>query len=297
MKYYLNILFISFICGFNFQLKAENKPVLKFHVKTCKIGEPIKVSFSYKHHKDKEVLLPDTLYNFSPFEFVKKEVFPTKTTGNMSIDSVVLTLNTFELVQPLNLSLPVFIYSKKDTNIIYSNTESIVLQKLINNKNPDLTLKSNTKFLAIEPSFDYIFWSVLILGIIIFIIGSYMLFGKPIKRQIKLYLTKMAYENFIQDFEKTINLLNKRKNHADLDKLLGLWKKYLQNTTNKPTTTYTSKEISEYINNDKLLIALNSIDRTIYGGAFEESVIEETTILKIIAKEYYIKKQEEVKNE
>jgi uncharacterized protein with ATP-grasp and redox domains len=91
--------------------------------------------------------------------------------------------------------------------------------------------------------------------------------------------------------------LDSKKRTSDLDKLLGLWKKYLQNITNKPTTTFTSKEISEFINNPKLSIALNSIDRAIYGGEFADEVLKEVTILKIIAKEYYIKKQEEVKND
>ena len=276
---------------------GKHKPVIQFHKKMIKIGEPVQVSLSYRHHKEKEVIFPDTLFNFYPFEFVKKEVYTTKTMQNESIDSVVYTFNTFEINKQQTLSLPVFEFSKHDTLTIFSNTETINIQRLVRDKKPDLNLKSNTKFEPLEQSFDYIFWIVTIGGISFFAITAYLIFGKRVKKQIKIYLAKLAFDRFIYDYEKILTQLNRRKSNSDLDKLLGIWKKYLQTITNAPTTTYTSKEISEFINNEKLSNALNSIDRAIYGGEFEAEVLNELTILKIIAKEYYIKKQEEVKNE
>ncbi len=280
-----------------FQAFAKDKPILRFHQKSTLIGEPIQVSLSYRHHKEKEILFPDTLYHFTPFEFVKKEIFPTKTLDSISIDSVVYTLNTFEIDIIQSLVLPIYIYAYKDTAVVFSNTDSIQIKRLVTNQNPDLTLKFDTQFQALRPSFDYIFWIGIVLGMLFFAVTAYVIFGKRIKKQIKLYLAKLAYDKFIHDFERIITQINSKKNNADLDKLLGIWKKYLQNITHTPTTTFTSKEISELINNQKLSLALNNIDRAIYGGEFEVEVLEELTILKIIAKEYYIKKQEEVKND
>ena len=297
MKQHIHIFVFSILMLVSNVILGADKPVLKFEKNKILIGEPVKVSLLYKHHKEKEVLFPDTLYDFSPFEFVKKDVFPTITKEDISTDSVVYTLSSFNINRTQNLTLPIFIFSKHDTVSIFSNTETIQIQRLVSDSNPDLELKSNTKFQTLETSFDYIFWIVTILGIS-FIVGiSYLIFGKRVRRQIKLYLSKLAHDKFISDFERTIIQLNKRKSNADLDKLLGIWKKYLQTLTNKPTTTYTSKEISEFVNNEKLSNALNNIDRAIYGGEFKVEVINETTILKIVAKEYYIKKQEEVKND
>ena len=294
MKYHLYILFLLIYLGF--QAVAKDKPVLRFHQKTTWIGAPIHVSLSYRHHKEQEILFPDTLYHFSPFEFVKKEIFPTKTLDSISVDSVVYTLNTFEIGSIQTLVLPIYIYAYKDTALVFSNPDSIQIKRLVTDNKPDLTLKIDTQFQELSPSFDYIFWIGIVLSIFIIAVSTYLIFGKRIKKQIKLYLAKLAYDKFIYDFERMISQINSKKNNADLDKLLGIWKKYLQNITQAPATTFTSKEISELINNQKLSLALNNIDRAIYGGEFEVEVLQELTLLKIIAKEYYIKKQEEVKN-
>ena len=280
-----------------FAVKKHKQPVLKFYSSQIMVGQPFKVSLYYEHEKNEEVIFPDTTWNFSPFELVKKETYTTKTNKDISKDCVVYTLNTFEIEINQSLQMPVYIFSHHDTLKILSNKEQIILKRLVADHHPDLTLKSNTQFIELEQSFDYIFWLLLVLGIL-FIAGiTYLFFGKSIRKQIVLYLAKLAFDRFIYDFDKITIQLNRNKNNNDLDKLLGIWKKYLQNLTQKPTTTYTSKEISEFVGNEKLTIALINIDRAIYGGAFEENVLQDITILKIIAKEYYIQKQEEVKND
>ena len=58
-----------------------------------------------------EVIFPDSSYNFSPFEWVSKEYFPTHTNESGSLDSVVYTLTCFDLAPVQQLVDPRIVLS------------------------------------------------------------------------------------------------------------------------------------------------------------------------------------------
>lgn len=83
----------------------ELKPIGFFLKDSVKIGESVPYSLSYKDRKNRPVIFPDSLFNFSPFELLKKEYFDTQSDDINSIDSAVYYLATFEIDTVQSLSI------------------------------------------------------------------------------------------------------------------------------------------------------------------------------------------------
>src|SRR5690606_12014610 len=115
--YYMLIFTAGVICNARAQ-----KPFLLFQQDSLSIGEKTAVSLVYKHHGDKEVFFPDGSWQFQPFEFIEKNIFPTVTLDSVSTDSAVYLLQTFSTQSHLSLRLPVFLKSGDDSTLVWSNT-------------------------------------------------------------------------------------------------------------------------------------------------------------------------------
>ena len=85
------------------------RPVGSFNADTIKIGVPFTYTLVHRHAAKLEVILPGTNYNFSPFELVRKDFYPTYTQNGISIDSAVYTLRTFDTKAIQSIALPVFV--------------------------------------------------------------------------------------------------------------------------------------------------------------------------------------------
>ncbi len=275
--------------------ESEVKVKLFFDTTQIQIGKPFKATLVCKHNANLDFLMPDSIYNFEPFLCLNKKDFATKTINNISTDSVIYSLTTFSIDSIQKLKLPVWYFTSHDTITQWSNDCNIFLKKTINNTNSSV-LQADTQYIPLAQSFDYVFWLTVFVIVIVVLGLAFVFFGKGIKKQFFLYLGKLNFDRFLADFERKSITLSRNHSTSDLDKLLGIWKKYLEEITQKPIKTFTSKEIAEFIENESLYNALSKIDRAIYGGEFTEEIISNLTILKIVAKEYYLKKQEEVRN-
>ena len=69
------------------------------------IGQDVNFWITATYPVDLEMVFPDSIYNFSPFEFSSKTYFPTRTVDGAAFDSTVYTIQSFEidLVQYLAL--------------------------------------------------------------------------------------------------------------------------------------------------------------------------------------------------
>lgn len=296
-KLYSNIvlLILLLICYKSIANESVVKIKLQFDSTKIQIGKPFKATLVCKHSAKLDLLMPDSIYNFEPFLCLNKKEFETKTINNISTDSVIYSLTTFSIDSIQKLKLPVWYFNHDDTTIQLSNECFIFLNKTINQDNSNV-LKADTQYVPLSQTFDYVFWLTIFVVILFILFVAFVFFGKGIKKQFFLYLGKLNFDRFLADFERKSITLSRNHSTSDLDKLLGIWKKYLEEITQKPIKTFTSKEIAEFIENESLYNALSKIDRAIYGGEFTEEIISNLTILKIVAKEYYLKKQEEVRN-
>src|SRR5688500_10227732 len=89
------------------QSPAANLPQGLFQEDSVKLGQQVNYLFFHRHSATEEIIFPDSTYNFSPFELVSRQYFPTRTKGGWSHDSVVYTLRTFDIAPVQTLALPV----------------------------------------------------------------------------------------------------------------------------------------------------------------------------------------------
>jgi len=113
------LIFFTFIINLwtGLALGQHQRPYGKFLSDSIKIGQPVKFSLCFKHPVDMEVFFPDSSYDYSPFEFIDKQYFPTRSDSFSSTDSVVFTLMSFEIYKVQVLTLPVFIFPGKEDEL------------------------------------------------------------------------------------------------------------------------------------------------------------------------------------
>ncbi|WP_229253622.1 hypothetical protein [Dyadobacter sp. NIV53] len=183
------VLFCSFFF-FTFPLCAQKTiPKGKFLTDSIEVGKPFLYSLSYYHAPGKEVFFPDTTFDFSPFEIISQKSFNSSTDEkkNITLDSAIYHLITFDVAAFQTLSLPVYTYEKSDCTSVYSNRDSIFLRK--SNLNPfdnSNVLKPETNLIPLGREFNF---SILIgtLALVIGVVGAvYWVFGKDIYKQWQL---------------------------------------------------------------------------------------------------------------
>ena len=295
----LTILYSLLIIGYSYaQVPSWTPPKGKFMAVSMKVGLPVKYALSYRHDPSKDVFFPDSTYNFSPFELVNREYFPTITTENSSLDSVVYTLISFDVTPKQELSLPVYVRAKRDCTRIFSPMDYVILKSIIQpNANVNtMSLKKDTRLIpiALQINFPLIFLTLIGLGMVAGMI--FWFFGKPIKRQIRLFNFSRRYDDFQKLFQRLSRGTDDAKKRLEnIERAIVLWKKYLERLENKPFTTFTTKEILDNLKDNRLADALREIDATVYGGVYSKKTITSLQILQELAEGIYREHREEMK--
>ena len=262
----------------------------KFIEDSIGIGIPVKYVLSFKHPEKFDVFFPDSTYNFAPFELVKREYTPTSTQKGISLDSVIYTLILFEVKPIQKLQLPVYIRTISDCTKVMPLEDSIYFQSMIpaKAKIDTLQLKMDTQPIHLTQQANYPLMIMVFMGLGAFGMIIFWLFGKPIKRQIKLFQFRRRFDEYQRVFQrlsKDTNELNRRL--ENVEKALVLWKKYIERLEEKPFTTFTTKEILDNIKDARLPEALREIDATIYGGNFSKKTVSSLAILQELAEGLY----------
>ena len=301
LRILLCLLFITHGSSLNVlhaQVPSWTPPKGKFLEVSMKVGLPVKYALSYRHDPNKDVFFPDSTYNFTPFELVNRQYFPTVTTENGSLDSVIYTLISFDVSPKQALSLPVYVRAKRDCTRVFSPMDYVILKSIIQpNANIDtMFLKKDTRMILIaqQINFPLIFLILIGLGLITGMI--FWFFGKPIKRQIRLFNFSRRYDDFQKLFQRLSRGTDDAKKRLEnIERAIVLWKKYLERLENKPFTTFTTKEILDNLKDNRLADALREIDATVYGGVYSKKTIASLQILQELAEGIYREHRKEMK--
>ncbi|MDJ1471449.1 hypothetical protein QNI19_28545 [Cytophagaceae bacterium DM2B3-1] len=275
-------------------LAQELKPHGKFLVDSAKIGLPIRYTLSFRHPAEMQVIFPDSGYNFSPFEWDHKDYFPTRTDAKGSIDSVVYTFTTFNIAPIQKLQLPVYIVQQKDCTTVYATIDSVVVQQLLGQPSRFLSPKTNVEYIPVPQTLDYRLILAIILASGLLILLLYLLFGRQIKRQYRLYRLWREHRSFVSHYEKLRRKVRQQKETSAVEMTVVLWKQYMELLHNKPYSSYTTKEITEIISNSKLSDSLQIADRAIYGNSMPEEIYGALRNLQMTAESFYKRKRVEV---
>jgi len=279
-----------------FVLSQNLKPKGEFLGDSLKLGEPIKYSLGLHHRSELQILFPDSGFNFSPFELIEKEFYPTKTSHGNSFDSAVYILRTFRLDSSQRLALPIFITDNGDSTKFYSEPDSVFLIQYLEESPINATFKEETEYSPIDKDFNYPY--LLFYCFIVLLIASviYFFFGRTIKRRYRLIAIRIDHNGFLRNFQKLHNEFTITKEPFTIERALSMWKAYLARLENKPINTYTTTEIINLYNQEELKQGLNIIDRAIYGGLVSDEAEKAMISLRRFSVRQYHKRKREIKN-
>ncbi len=269
-----------------------------FLVDTVKIGEQIPYSLSVHYPSSQQVVFPDSTFSFAPFELEKKQYFPTKTTNQISRDSAVYFLSTFEIDPRQTLALPVFVIHRKDCTAVFPKPDTVFLRQLVGTipesvEAKDLPLKTNADYLSVKWFLNYPL--LLLIGgiLIVVLIIVWIVFGKRIRKYFKLRRLSRNHIAFLNRFGEHLEKLEREPSSALAEDTLVLWKKYMEGLEDRPYTKLTTKEILKLAVDENLGEALHHIDRVVYAHdrAFSTKIFDE---LRTFAQAQFLRKTEEV---
>ncbi len=287
--------FIGLVMTFGL-MGQTNKPFAYFVEDSLKIGEPVSYSLSYRDARNRSVIFPDSLYDFSPFELIDKFYFSTKSDTATSIDSAIYVLTTFEIDSVQKLSLPIFIANKKDSIPVFSNIDSIALKHVVLQMPDSLSMAETNAFEPVSLAFNYPYW---IIGMVSFCVAMLVIFfvwGKSIRKKIQLYRLKKALEIFQKEFDARVHGLAQPDSINDIEQLLKMWKAYMEKLEGSPYTSLTTKEIRKIQQSNSLDETLKAIDRNIYSGQTSASLQNDFEFLRDYAIDKYSYKVNQIKN-
>ena len=110
------LLFLILFLGILLQVSAQEVKVEGYFLQdSAKLGERIGYVLKASYPKEKQLIFPDSVYDFSPFVLLEKKTFISSTKESMTVDSAVYYLSNFELDPSLFLTLPVYELNRYDS--------------------------------------------------------------------------------------------------------------------------------------------------------------------------------------
>ena len=262
MRIFISFLFIISFKSIGQEIKVEGN----FIEDSIQIGNIVSYNLNISYPNNIEVLLPDSNYNYIPFEYINKSYSSTINDSIYNYDEVNYKFTSFNLDSIQFLKLPVFIINSKDSLIMYSNTDSIFLMEFIKELSDSLNVKSNTKFSFVGLAIDYIFITKITSFLILFLITFYLLFRKKINKYFKIRIAKKEYNTFINKIEKLNDEIQNDFKIEKIELFLLLWKRYNEKVSKYPYSSLTTSEIIHLGIVNDIKENINSLDNTIYGN-------------------------------
>lgn len=286
-----SLLLLLWLSGAIVAHAQQIKPNGYFLQDSMALGEPIQYSLSVEYPSQMQLLFPDSLYDFSPFEYESKQYFPTVTDSTTSRDSVVYTFTSFEVDEIQKLTLPVFLIRQKDSMPLLPATDSVIFKEMIPVVSDTLQLKEDPSFATVPYDFNYPYLIIGLIILFIILIVVAILFGKRITTFIRIWLLTRKHNKFIKQYSSKIQQINKE----DLEKYLYEWKRHLEKLNKKPYAKLTTKEIYRIHPDESLKQNLSTIDKGIYSNATTEGHDKAFNFLKEYAGTIFQQRVNELK--
>jgi hypothetical protein len=266
---------------------------------SIRIGEEAVYVLGVTYPQNVDILFPDSTVNTFPFEYARREYFPTVTRNGVSHDSVVYYYRTFEPDSVQALSLPVYVVHERDCTAVYARADSLVLKRVL--ALPDtaqldaVALKETIAFERIPTTFGWMLAAAIAGLLMLLAAGTYAVFGKSIRRYYRMKKLRSNFARFIETYSSNLSRLRESASPDVAESTVSLWKKYLEKLELMPYTKLTTKETIQLIRDDSIRKSLQSIDRSIYGGQAVD--VKPFEGLMDFARDKYQRKMEEVMHE
>jgi hypothetical protein len=281
-------------------LAQETIPRGEFLVDSMKIGEPVPYVLSYSYDASRDVIFPDSLFNFSPFELDHKTYFTTTTQNGISYDSAVYYLSYFELDTFQIYSMPVFEVVSGDSTRLIPAPDTIFLQHVVSEVPDSLAIEAlplieNTDYIQVPFALNYPY---IIIGIIILFVAAAVavfFFGRQIRAAWQIFWIKRRHRKFIEQYN---SMAEKSSGNfrQQAERIIILWKGYLQQLETFPYTSLTTKELIQDHPDQQLSKALHAIDSAIYNPHKDQLDRDSLGVLMNYAENRFERKVNQLKN-
>lgn len=260
------------------------------------LGERVGYVLKASYPEHKQVIFPDSTFDYSPLVLLEKQTFISSTQDSITLDSAVYYLSNFELDPSVFLALPVYELSRYDSSVYYPLEAELKLKLTLDSIPEKPVFQENNVYQPLEKSLNWIIIAV-ILGILLLVLGVlYFLFADKIKEFLKGKREQRRWKEFERKWKSQTAQLAEQPTIEKADEVIGLWKGYLESITSMPVKEWTSSEIGEKMDNPEILKALRSVDLIIYAGLSDQTE-EATNYLLEVAREKYQEKQTKIKHE
>jgi hypothetical protein len=256
------------------------KPVGRFSKQVVTVGQPLDYELRYEHAPNEEVIFPDSLAQFAPFEYVGRTWQPTRTRNGRSLDRTVYHLRTFALTPVQTLQLPVLVLrGATDTLRLLPPPVHVQLHRtaptLASGTNAPPVLRQDLQALPLSPTFNYPFWLAGLAGIGLVGAGAVALFGRRWRRGYGLYKRRKNHVYFLAQFARHAERFSLSRSATVVERAVTLWKNYLSSLENTNLSSLTTKElVSHFHDDDDVQRALRATDRVVYGNLLSEDARE-----------------------
>ena len=253
-------------------------PQGRFLRPAVRVGEPLDYELRYAHAPDLEVVFPDSLARFAPFEYHGKTFYPTRTRRGVSLDRVVYHLRTFRLDAVQALALPVAVLRGADTLSLAPAPSRVRLLRTA----PPLpaaagppALKQNLALWPVRPLFNYPYWLAALTVGLGLLGGGAALFRQRLTRRYRAYKRRKNHGYFLAQFARHVERFELSRSATNVERAVVLWKNYLAGLDSSELSSFTSREIVGYFaNDDDVRRALRTTDQVIYGNVQTEDAKE-----------------------
>mgnify|MGYP006266999657 CR=1 FL=1 len=278
-------------------LKAQQVEVRSgFLQDSVSVGEEITYWLAATYPAGQDLLFPDSTYGFGNWEFLSKDYTTSQLRGQLAYDSAVYSLQSFEIDPVQSLRLPVSVFLEEDSSKIWSSRDSIFFRELAPVVSDTTSLKTNFSYLKVKRAFNMYLWLIIIGAVVLLVFLLLLIFGKKIRRYLKLRKMKKEFLTFSDRFAEKISAIRQQQNLDTIEEAIDLWKRYAEKLESEPFRKLTTTEILEYPFTTELKDALKSIDRAVYARKVEEHIYKSFEVLEDYTSHRYQLKKAEVQN-
>tara|TARA_R110002020_G_scaffold168432_1_gene357236 strand:+ start:9332 stop:10228 length:897 start_codon:yes stop_codon:yes gene_type:complete len=287
----LLFLFIPFLCNAQ-QITVDGY----FLQDSAKLGERVGYVLKATYPQSKQLIFPDSTFDFSPLVLLEKKTFISSTQDSVTQDSTIYYLSNFSLDPSSYLTLPVYELARYDTVVHFPLEAELKLKLTLDSIPEELVFQQNNIYQPLEKSWNWIIIGIILGGILLLLGVLYFLFADRIQEYWNERREKRRWAQFEKKWKTQTALLSENPSIESADEVIGLWKGYMESITKLPVREWTSSEIGIRMDNPEIFKALRAIDLIIYAGESSQSE-EATNYLVEVAKEKYQEKQTKITHE
>ncbi len=260
------------------QTAPPNGPTARFSRAEVEVGQPLDYELSYVHDPAEEVVFPDSLAAFGPFEYAGRRALPTRTEAGRSLDRVIYHLRTFSLAPTQSLQLPVLVLrGPADTLRRLPSVAQVRLRRLsavgIGAAGGLPALRPGISWQPLAPAFNYPFWLAGLAGGLALVGAAWALYGRRWRQRYGGYKRRKNHVYFLAQFARHTERFALSRSAPIVERAVVLWKNYLSSLEGADLnlSSLTTRELVAHFRDAPAVDrALRTTDRIVYGNLLSE---------------------------